>query len=88
MEVARIMGFLKTYRRPFACARIILVYGIFIFVATHTTVFDYGITKGKLNALVAIAVMLYRFFAISFVPGLLVLWLFERKNTVNERKKI
>lgn len=87
MGLIKIKAFMKTYRRPFICIRILLIYWIFLFVATHTAMFDYGITKGKLNLLVSVVVMLYRFLSISFVPGILVLWFFERKNIMSERRK-
>lgn len=77
MELKKIRGFVKTYKRPVTCIRILLLYLIFLSVATYTPVFDYGITKGKVNALISMLVMFYRFLSFSFVPGILAIWLFE-----------
>jgi len=86
VEIVKIKAFLKKYRQPVTCIRILIMYWIFLFVATHTAVFDYGITKGKLNIFVAAIVMLYRFLSISLVPGLLVLWLFDPVSKVKKLK--
>jgi hypothetical protein len=77
LEIAKIKAFLKKYKRPVTCVRILVTYWIFLFIATHTTVFDYGVTKGKLNFIISLMVMLYKLLSISFVPGILTLWLFE-----------
>lgn len=87
MEVAKVKIVMKTHRRLFTCIRILLLYWVFLFIATHTSVFDEGVTKGKMNILISVAVMLYRFLSISFVPGILVLWFIERK-IISKRRRI
>jgi hypothetical protein len=80
MDLTKIKAFIKTYWRPITCIRILLMYWFFLFVVTHTAVFDYGVTKGKINLILSFIVMFYRFLSIAFVPGVLVLWFFERRK--------
>ncbi len=87
MEITRIKSFLDKYRQPVTCIRIILIYWVFLAVATHSMVFDYGITKGKFNMFIALMVMFYRILAITFVPGMLVLWVLTNLNILSQRRK-
>ncbi len=88
MELIKVKELIKTHRRPITCIRILLIYWVFLFIATHTTVFEYGVTKGKMNMLVSVIVMVYRLLSMALVPGLLILWIFEVLKPATDRKKV
>ena len=77
---------LKKYRRPLTCLRFLLIYWIFLLIAKHSSVFNTGmVPEDKWTVLVVSIVVIFRFLCIAFVPGILVLWIFElfsRKRTV------
>ena len=82
MEMKDFKDGLKKHRRLLFCLRAVFIYGILLYIATHSGVFEQGITKSKINAIVILVILVYRLICLVFVPATLVLWLFD----INKRR--
>ncbi len=78
MERKQIKIWLKKYKRPLTSLRFLLIYWIFLLIAKYSSVFKTGmVPEDKWTVLVVSIVVIFRFLCIAFVPGILVLWIFE-----------
>lgn len=56
-----------------------ILYVIIVIIAKYTTFYDTGLVmKNVLNALMVVALMLYRFITFAIVPAILFMWLVNK----------
>lgn len=77
MGMKSIKGHLFGHKLILFCLRVIAIYWVSFMLATHTSVFEHGITRGPFHAAVIITLVLYRLLCIAAVPAVLVVWLFD-----------
>jgi len=79
MERRTLIERFRGNKRLVLCARFLFLYALFLFIARHSTVFRTGaIPKDILSLSVVAILVVYRFFSIALVPGLVFLWICER----------
>lgn len=76
MEMKQIKTWLKRYKRLITCFRFMIIYFLVLNLAKYSSVFNTGfIPKDLFSAAVIGALIIYRFFCITFVPAIIFLWL-------------
>lgn len=84
MEIKQINTILKKYKLPISCARFFIIYWLFLFIATHSSVFKTGLAPRNWFSIIIIGCLVsYRFFSFCIGPALLFIWiveLFRNKN--------
>jgi len=85
VEIRKIRAWLKKHKRPVMCIRILLVYLVCLMIVKHSAIFDQGIFgSGTWGRIIIIITLFYRFLSFAFVPGILILWIYEK--LVTEKK--
>jgi hypothetical protein len=67
------------------CVRILLVYLVCLMIVKYSAIFEQGIFGSSTwGRIIIIITLFYRFLSIAFVPGILILWIYEK--LVTEKK--
>jgi hypothetical protein len=91
MEKKEIKRLAEKYCKPLICLRFFLIYQLFLIIAKYSYVFDKGMIPGDLLTIFIVgALMMYRFICVTFVPGIMTLWIIEfmykNKTKINKSK--
>ena len=87
MEIRKIKAWLKKHRRPAMCVRILIVYMVCLIIVKYSLIFEQGIfDSGIWGKIIVVVTLFYRFLSISFVPGIIILWLSEKLITTSKDK--
>lgn len=88
MEIREIKAWLKKHRRPAMCVRILIVYMVCLMIVKYSVIFEQGIFgSGIWGKIIVVVTLFYRFLSISFVPGIIILWISEKLVTTSKDKQ-
>jgi hypothetical protein len=78
LERKQLRALWKEYKLPLTCARFLIIYLVFLFIAKYSSVFMTGFMPNNLfSTTIVVFVLFYRLLCIAVAPAILVVWLSE-----------